>query len=232
MENVKDRLGCALLFQGKQPKAEQIFRQALALRSDHAPTHMQLGHLSTGLTAALAHYRRAVKLEPSFAEAHAAIGAVLVSCGQINEGVSSLRRALRLNPALHCMHSDLLFSLNYDPACEHGAIFSEHVRYFETRAINSGFKLEVACGAFTFHHRAANFDYPDETNREKKLNARWARVHENCARFKLKYGLPVEPLYTSTNDVDWNAISSSNVGSLLRLAITENSKSGQPDLLR
>ena len=61
-------------------------------------------------------------------------------------------------------------------------------------------------GAFAYHHQDANFDYLDKENRDKKLNARWAKVMENWARFKLKYDLPVNLLYSSINDIDWDGL--------------------------
>lgn len=82
---------------------------------------------------------------------------------------------------------------------------------FGVRAHIAGFKLAVAQGAFAFHHRHANFDYLDEANRQKKVNARWAKVHENWARFKIKYNIPVNILYTGTNNIDWLQLNKSNI---------------------
>lgn len=82
--------------------------------------------------------------------------------------------------------------------------FADHD--YGIRTIRSGYKLAVANGAFAYHHQASNFSYLDEENRNKKLNARWAKVYENWARFKLKYHLPVNLMYTSINDIDWDAL--------------------------
>ncbi len=82
--------------------------------------------------------------------------------------------------------------------------FADHD--YGIRAINSGYKLAVAKGAFAYHHQDANFNYLDKQNREKKINARWLKVIENWARFKLKYRLPVNLLYTSINDIDWDSL--------------------------
>lgn len=75
------------------------------------------------------------------------------------------------------------------------------------RARIAGFKLVLARGAFAFHMRDANFNYLPEELREKKKMLRFMRVFENWARFKLKYGLPVEQPYTSMNDLDWEVLS-------------------------
>lgn len=74
------------------------------------------------------------------------------------------------------------------------------------RARIAGFKLVLARGAFAFHMRDANFNYLPEELREKKKMLRFMRVFENWARFKLKYGLPVEQPYTSMNDLDWKTL--------------------------
>jgi GT2 family glycosyltransferase len=77
---------------------------------------------------------------------------------------------------------------------------------FSVRAHRAGFRSVLAQGAFAFHHRRANFDYLPEEQRNKKLQARWAKVYENWARFKLKYDLPVERPYTAVNDIEWRAL--------------------------
>lgn len=84
--------------------------------------------------------------------------------------------------------------------------FADHD--YGIRVMRSGHKLAVAKGAFAYHHQDANFNYLDKENRDKKFNARWAKVIENWARFKLKYGLPVDLSYTSIDDIDWNFLNS------------------------
>lgn len=82
--------------------------------------------------------------------------------------------------------------------------FADHD--YGIRTVRSGYQLAVAKGAFAYHHQDANFNYLDKENRDKKLNTRWAKVIENWARFKLKYDLPVNLLYTSVNDIDWDTL--------------------------
>lgn len=79
--------------------------------------------------------------------------------------------------------------------------FADHDYGIRTRI--AGFKLVLARGAFAYHMRDANFNYLPEELREEKKRLRFMRVFENWARFKLKYGLPVELPYTSMNDLDW-----------------------------
>ena len=65
----------------------------------------------------------------------------------------------------------------------------------------------VAQGAFAYHQRHSNFKYLDKISRENKLNTRWARVFENWARFKIKYSLPADLMYTGINYIPWDKLS-------------------------
>lgn len=71
------------------------------------------------------------------------------------------------------------------------------------RARKAGFSPVLARGAFAAHLHTANFDYLPEDERKIKSNRRWGRVYENWARFKLKYGLPVELQYSGVRNIPW-----------------------------
>jgi GT2 family glycosyltransferase len=79
--------------------------------------------------------------------------------------------------------------------------FADHDYGLRTQI--AGFKLVLARGAFAFHRRDANFTYLPETLRNQKVTLRWMRIFENWARFKLKYGLPVDLPYASFSNFDW-----------------------------
>ncbi|HEC05411.1 MAG TPA: glycosyltransferase family 2 protein [Thiolapillus brandeum] len=83
--------------------------------------------------------------------------------------------------------------------------FADHD--YGVRARTAGFELVLARGAYAMHNRSANFSYLPKHLREKKLGMRWSRIYENWARFKMKYGLPVELPYTGINDIDWDSLS-------------------------
>jgi GT2 family glycosyltransferase len=82
--------------------------------------------------------------------------------------------------------------------------FADHD--FGLRAQIAGFDLVVAPGAFAYHRSAANFDYLPKEQQEGKLGRRFMRIFENWARFKMKYGLPVEMLYEGTDLIPWKAL--------------------------
>ena len=86
------------------------------------------------------------------------------------------------------------------------------------RAKRAGFKLVLARGAFAVHHHTANLDYLTESERTTKINRRWARVHENWARFKIKYGLPVEQAYEGVRLIPWQQVANTaSVGDLFQM---------------
>lgn len=87
--------------------------------------------------------------------------------------------------------------------------FADHD--FGIRVRKAGYKLAVARNAFAYHYQNANFDYLPEHERRRKLDARWAKVHENWARFKLKHQLPIHMLYPdSLNGLDWGSLNSAH----------------------
>jgi GT2 family glycosyltransferase len=79
---------------------------------------------------------------------------------------------------------------------------------FGLRAQIAGFQLALVRGAFAYHAQHANFDYLPEKERQLKLDRRWSRVFENWARFKVKYGLPVELTYESIAGLPWQQLAS------------------------
>ncbi|MDU0458554.1 MAG: glycosyltransferase [Geobacteraceae bacterium] len=74
------------------------------------------------------------------------------------------------------------------------------------RAQKANFKLVLARGAFAVHCQDANLDYLSDSERTAKTNLRWKRVYENWARFKIKYGLPVEQTYEGVRLIPWKKI--------------------------
>ena len=81
--------------------AECYSRRALALRSDVAELHFNLGNALKGqgrAEDALAAYRRALELAPTIAEAHNNVGLALQEMGFHDEAEACYRRALELQP--------------------------------------------------------------------------------------------------------------------------------------
>jgi GT2 family glycosyltransferase len=83
---------------------------------------------------------------------------------------------------------------------------------FGLRARVAGFRPALAQGAFALHMEGANFHYLPPEEQARKRDRRWARVHENWARFKLKYGLPVELMYTTPSEIPWTELARASSG--------------------
>ncbi len=95
-------LGIALTMQGKD--ALLASEKAAELLSDDPGAHNNLGNAlgrAGRLDEAIASYRRALALEPRFAEAHTNLGNALLELGRLDEAEASCRRAIeiRLNYA-------------------------------------------------------------------------------------------------------------------------------------
>lgn len=85
---------------------------------------------------------------------------------------------------------------------------------FGVRARRAGFSPVLARGAFAVHRHNANFEYLPEEEQKAKGNRRWSRVYENWARFKLKYGMPVELAYSGVRNIPWLQLADPTSGSL------------------
>jgi GT2 family glycosyltransferase len=79
---------------------------------------------------------------------------------------------------------------------------------YGVRARIAGFELAVVRGAFAFHSQDANLTWLPEAQRQEKRQRRWARVYENWARFKWKYGMPVSLPYSAVKDIPWAQLAS------------------------
>ena len=86
--------------------------------------------------------------------------------------------------------------------------FADHD--FGIRARIAGYKIVLARGAFALHVQNA-LCIPEGEEKRQRLHRRWMKIGENWARFKLKYGVPVDETFPSHNLslVPWDELSSS-----------------------
>jgi cytochrome c-type biogenesis protein CcmH/NrfG len=98
-------LGCAYFRRGDMEQAIAAFERGLRCPDgrtfDRSKLENNLGSARVvlgDLPAAIAHFRRAIQDDPSYADAHSNLGLSLASRGQGEEAVAELRTALRLNP--------------------------------------------------------------------------------------------------------------------------------------
>jgi tetratricopeptide (TPR) repeat protein len=96
------QLALAQLCQEQWTNAVETLQQAVALKSDFAQAHFNLGYAWSRAgesPAAIRSYREALRCNPGDANTHAALGEELLRVGLRNEAVQHLGRALDLNPA-------------------------------------------------------------------------------------------------------------------------------------
>ncbi len=82
-------------------QAAEAYRQAIALKPDHADAHYYLGNTCLALgngPAAIASFEQAIRLRPDYLEAHVNLGAVLELRKNYAAAEASFREALRLDP--------------------------------------------------------------------------------------------------------------------------------------
>jgi arylsulfatase A-like enzyme/Flp pilus assembly protein TadD len=102
------RLGMAYAAKGELQKALDYYEKALALDSNNALIHDNLGFIHFSLfqktgktqdnTAAMENFRKAVQLDPSLASAYNGLGGTYKASGQLDEAIRAWEKSLELNP--------------------------------------------------------------------------------------------------------------------------------------
>jgi tetratricopeptide (TPR) repeat protein len=95
---------------GRLREAEQLYRQILAQKPEHADAMHLLGVLAHQVgrnDVAVGLIHRAIALNPNNAKAHSNLGSALKDNGQLDEAVAACRRAIALNPNLPEAHNNL-----------------------------------------------------------------------------------------------------------------------------
>ena len=103
-------LGIIESAKGDSRAAEQCFRQALVLQTDHAEAHHNLSNLLAArrdYPEAAYHFQQAITADPSYAEAHYRFGLLLLATGAVARAQHEIEAAVRIQPALANAHRDL-----------------------------------------------------------------------------------------------------------------------------
>jgi tetratricopeptide (TPR) repeat protein len=90
--------------------AEQFFRKALELQTDHAEAHHNLANLLAArrdYSQAAYHFQQAIAANPAYAEAHYRFGLLLLATGAIDQAQREIEAAVRFKPGLAEAHRDL-----------------------------------------------------------------------------------------------------------------------------
>jgi tetratricopeptide (TPR) repeat protein len=89
---------------------ETLWTHTLACTSQNCLAHNNLGNVLAGhrrVEEAIAHYRKALEINPDDVKVHNNLGAALAHGGQIEEAIAHYRRALEINPDDVEAHSNL-----------------------------------------------------------------------------------------------------------------------------
>ena len=103
-------LGMVASQKGDHYAAEQFFRKALQLQTDHAEAHHNLANLlatNHDYPQAAYHFQQAIAANPGYAEAHYRFGLLLLASGSIDRAQRELEETVRLKPGLAEAHRDL-----------------------------------------------------------------------------------------------------------------------------
>jgi tetratricopeptide (TPR) repeat protein len=104
------RMANILRARGRHDDAVVHYRQALALRPDHAAAHNNLGNLMSSLgrpDEAIAHYRQALAIEPNLAETHNNLGILIAARVGPEAAIAHYRHALAIRPDLGEVHGNI-----------------------------------------------------------------------------------------------------------------------------
>lgn len=127
-----NNLGLALAAQGKYVEATAMLQEALRLKPDYADAHNSLAltlEAQGNIDEALTHWQQALRFRPDFADALNNLGNAYTTQGNLDQAIECFRRALALQPRAAHIHSNLLLTLNYHPACTPATLLSEHQRW-------------------------------------------------------------------------------------------------------
>jgi tetratricopeptide (TPR) repeat protein len=89
---------------------ETLWRTTLAKNPNATMAQINLGNLlyRQGRTAeAIAHFDKALELQPGSVDAHSNVGAALLSLGRVDEAIVHLRRAIEIQPTAANAHNNL-----------------------------------------------------------------------------------------------------------------------------
>ncbi len=103
-------LGMAETAKSDYAAAEQFFRKAIELQTDHAEAHHNLANLLAArreYVQSAYHFQQAIAANPAYAEAHYRFGVLLLATGAVDRAQHEIEAALRLKPGLTDAHRDL-----------------------------------------------------------------------------------------------------------------------------
>jgi protein O-GlcNAc transferase len=127
-------IGSAKQASGDLEGARGYFIEALRIKPDDATAHFRLGVIMREwdrLDMAEACFRNALRFKPDHSQAYMGLGETLQAAGLIKESEVCFKKSIELDPGNTLARSDLLLSMNYNPACGTTELFEAHRRWGE-----------------------------------------------------------------------------------------------------
>ncbi|HVT87847.1 MAG TPA: tetratricopeptide repeat protein [Tepidisphaeraceae bacterium] len=125
-------LGWLMRRAGRFEEAAQFCRQALQVNAAYAPALNQLGLISRDMQdidSAVQYCSQAVRIQPDDPGNWMDLGLANLETGDFKAAAECARRTLSIQPDYAVAHSNLLFSLQYDPDISQSKLFEEHVQF-------------------------------------------------------------------------------------------------------
>jgi predicted O-linked N-acetylglucosamine transferase (SPINDLY family) len=139
-------LGTVRRAQGQYAQALAAYESALKIEPDSALTlyyaafcHRALRHYSAAHEAVT----QSIALDGRLVAAHNLLGQIQRTTGHSEEATAAFRRALQIDPGNAPLHSNLLFSLNYQDSEPPASVFKEHLEW-STRQSGHGEQSRIA----------------------------------------------------------------------------------------
>lgn len=129
--------GNILQAQNKLTDSVAAYEQAITLNPTSAVAHNNLGNtlVKQGkLHEAMVRYQTAIRCNPDLGEAYVNLSWTYKEHGMIEDDIACLQQYLSRRPEDHKAHSDLLFSMNYDPAYSQEQLYSAAQGWWQQHA--------------------------------------------------------------------------------------------------
>ena len=130
-------LGVVCQQTGQYERAIDLIGRAIAVQPAQSIFHYNLGEAfrtSGKPIEAIEAYRQALRVNPKDFQACNNLAGLLRSQGRADEAIVAYRHAIQLQPASAAIHSNLLYTLNFDPAFDPPTVFAEHRAWAERHA--------------------------------------------------------------------------------------------------
>jgi len=126
-------LGNVLNNKGEKEEAISYYKKAISIDQKHIDSHFNLGNLYMDegqFDEAISYFKKVLDINPKFVFAYNNLGVSLAAKGQITEAELCFKQFLLMYPGKYYnAHSNLLFTMNYNPRYSPQDIYNEHIAF-------------------------------------------------------------------------------------------------------